>query len=256
MSRFIENYRKNELSFEFLISTDWDVIVLNKKVNAEKISQWYQEVDTRLNYLGFNFVKNKGLAKPFDKNNESETVHITGARNKGVHDYSKADHSLLTSYNMNWIIQKDVAIPPVWAADPDVFPELKPYMNDEKQIIKDFDHRSFVHLNQYLFGEYKNLFDEWGHKFLHNVKIQKHHPGMVLPLHTDHMAARLHMPLTIDNGRFYWGENWANEYKFTLGNIYLINTRVLHGTTNYGPAYRSNLISNVEQNQILDLVNL
>jgi hypothetical protein len=256
MTRFIEHYSPNELTLDFILSDAWDVIVLNKKVDEHKIHEWYLEVSDRLDYLRFHFEKCKNLIKPLVPTNDGGVGYVTGAKNKGIHNYNKADHNLISSFTLNWPIKRDIPLPPLWAADPDVFTELKSNMNDEKEIVKDFDHRSFIHLPQYLFGEYKNLYDEWGHKFLFNLKIQKHHPGMVLPLHTDHMSVRLHIPLTYDNGRFYWGENWAREYKLVPGNLYLINTRILHGTTNFGPRYRSNLISNIDDSQILDLLAL
>lgn len=256
MNRFIENYSMNQMSTDFIFSDEWDVIVLNKKVDEKLIHEWYNEVDTRLNHLEFHFEINKNLVKPVTNIADGGKGYVTSATNKGIHNYSKADHNLISSYTLTWLIQKDTPLPPLWAADPNFFPEISLHLNKNNEIIKDFNQKEFVHLTQYLFGEYEKLFTEWGHKFLYNIKIQKHHSGMVLPLHTDHMNTRLHIPLTYDNGRFYWGEKYEREYKFTPGNIYLINTRILHGTTNFGPQYRSNLISHVDDENILDLLAL
>jgi hypothetical protein len=256
MTRFIENYLPNQMSNDFIFSNEWDVIVLNKKVDEVGITEWYKEVDTKLKHLEFHFEVNNNLVKPITKIADGGKGYVTGVTNKGLHNFYKADHNLISSYTLTWLIEKNIPLPPLWAADPNMFPEIKPYLNENKEIIRDFDQRTFVNLNQYLFGEYEKLFNEWGHKFLYNIKIQKHHSGMILPLHTDHMNTRLHIPLTYDNGRFYWGEKYAREYKFVPGNIYLINTKILHGTTNFGPNYRSNLISHIDDDKILDLLAL
>jgi uncharacterized RmlC-like cupin family protein len=61
--------------------------------------------------------------------------------------------------------------------------------------------------------------------------------------------------MTYDNSKFYWGEKWNREYNFEPGNVYIINSRVAHSTTNFSPTARANIISDIRNDKFMDLVN-
>jgi hypothetical protein len=232
------------LSIDFINSNDWDLIVLNKKVDSVNLLNWYVEIEDRLSYLRCNLYKNKDLLKPAVKG------YFTNKEKENFFDLSKADERLLNSYALSWPVQKDIPLPPPWACNLELYPELQEYYNGD-DLIKDFDYNNWVYLDQYMFGAWKNLVDEIGIYF-RNPRIAQHLNGLILPQHTDGMTVRLHIPITTDNSYFYWGET---PYKLMPGNMYLINTRLSHGTTNYGPT-RANIISDIDDKDIMDILCL
>ncbi len=256
MSRVISNYNPKDITEEFINGNDWDYIILNKTINFKGMNRWWNEVSTRLSYLKFNLTEQIDLIKdPTEK--DGEEGYITNARQDRFHPNKQADHRLISTYTLDWPIQRDIPLPPLWAANVKKFPELSKWLDDSSNIILDYDHLTdFVIQEQYLFGEFLNLYNDWGKKFLHNLRIQVHEPTMFLPVHVDGMKTRLHIPLTNDNSSFFWGEYWNREYKLKAGHIYLINSHIPHSTTNFCPNVRANLISNIKDKHILDLLSL
>jgi hypothetical protein len=251
MSRILEPSNVTE---KILKSFDWDFIVLDKHVNHEGLLNWYTTVSEKLNYLKFNFT-----TCPQYVTNSINNYFATEEENY-QNSYSSSrplprDEKSRNSYTLTWPIPRDVPLPPPWAANLEFFTELSNYFDNQGKIIKDFDYSSHQYLEQYLFGEFKNiLFDL--RKFIFNPRITEHMPGHVLHLHVDGYMARMHIPITADSSKFYWGDQWNREYKFEPGKIYLINSRVIHGTTNFGPNKRANIIADIYENTIMDLINL
>jgi hypothetical protein len=256
MTRVIQNYDPKDITQELIDGDSWDYIILNKTVNFEGMHLWWKEVDTRLRYLRFNITEQEHLIKKPESKN-GEVGYTTNATQNRYHVNNQADHRLLSSYTLDWPVQRDIPLPPLWAADVNHFPELEKWINKDNKIVVDYDHfTEFVKLEQYMFGEFLNLYNDWGNKFLHNLRIQVHEPTMILPVHVDGMKTRLHIPLTYDNSSFFWGDCWNREYKLKVGHIYLINTHIPHSTTNFCPNVRANLISNIREENILDLISL
>lgn len=243
MSRIL--YPK-EITAEILKSLEWDFIVIPNVIDDEKIKEWYNTVSVKLDYLKFNFT----LCPQYVK----DTVNNYFLTDQNDYKWSRnaAYEKLHNSYSLTWFDNRDVPLPPPWAANLDYFQELKEYYDSEGNLIKDFDYSNNMYLEQYNFGEW-NLISEKIKNYIFNPRISEHLPGHVLDLHTDGYIARMHIPITNDNSKFYWGETWDREYKFEPGNVYLINSRIPHGTTNFGPV-RANIMADIYDNKILDLI--
>jgi hypothetical protein len=237
----IENYNAADISLDFLKSNQWDLISLNKKVNKRELRNWYETVVINLRHLRFNFKENANLLKGYSFDNSYYTD-----KNKNIFDTTKAEIMLLNSYCITWPVQCNKPLPPKWAADLQQYPEL----------IDETDFSTWQYMEQYMFGEFKKMYDDWGKDYWRNIRISEHMPGLILPVHTDKIPARLHIPMTEDNGKFYWGEKWDREYKLEVGNIYLINTNTFHSTSNLGPVPRANLLCDLQEEKLLSLLAL
>lgn len=246
--RLIENYKPNEITESLLLSNNWDLIKLNKKVDVDELREWYFTVSKNLEHLKFNFKNCKKYVK--------EAINNKFSTDTDNYQFSLESLNILlqNSYTLSWIVQQNIPLPPPWAANLDYFPELKEYYNDNNELIKDFDYLNNVYLDQYMFGEWENI-NKWLTPYIYNPRITEHLTGHVIPLHTDGYMARLHIPMTIDNSKFYWGEKYDREYKLEPGSIYIINSRIAHGTTNFGPV-RANIIADLHDNKIIELINL
>lgn len=254
--RVIENYNPSDITQELINGDSWDYIVLNKKVNSVGISNWWEKVESTLYHMKFNFVNNNNLLKPPIIINGTDKAYETPGNH--IHNRSAGDDSLLNSYTLTWTHQRYDPLPPIWAADIAQYPELNLFLNDNNSLKKDIniDFSKFVYLEPFVFGEFKKILDEWGARFWRNIRVAQHMPGLVIPRHTDGFTTRLHIPLTIDNSSFLWGDTWDREYKWTRGNMYLINSHITHCTTNFGPSPRANLLSSIQDCDVLDLLKL
>lgn len=253
--RVIQNYNPEDITLDFINGNDWDFIVLNKKVNVEQIKQYWHDVSTKLEHLRFNFFKDFSLLKPIEYK-EGNPGFTTDQSSKNFHITTLGDKRKISTYTFTWPIQRDIPLPPPWACDIKQFPELSEFVGEDNQFKKDTDHHSFVMLEQYMFGEFKNIWDEWGKDFLVNTRISMHEPGMIVPLHKDGHTTRIHIPMTDDSSKFYWGECWDRSYDWEVGNIYLINSHITHSTSNLGPNIRANILTSVDTDKIPQLLRL
>lgn len=244
--RLIENYEN--ITEDFIKSKDWDLIKLNKKIDVEKLRDWYVSVSNNVEYLKFNFNTGKKYTK------ESINNQFTTDTFNYKWSLDNINMLLQNSYTLSWFVEKDIPIPPAWAANIDFFPELNEFYNNG-ELVKDFDYTKNVYLKQYIFGEWENIIN-WLKPYIYNPRITEHLTGHIIPLHTDGYIARLHIPMTIDNSKFYWGDNYDREYKLEPGCIYIINTQIKHGTTNFGPVTRANIIADIHENKICELLKL
>lgn len=232
-----------------LNKNDWDFIILKKKVNIDNLRKWYDVVVSELAYLKFNFSTCSDYVKASDNN------HFITDTNNHEWERKQTYERLQNSWTLSWPIPRDIPLPPPWAANLNIFKELKKYYNDQGEIIKDFDYSEHMMLNQFMFGEWKNLYNDLK-DYIYNPRITQHMPGHILDPHIDGLIARMHIPITDDNSKFYWGENWNREYKFEPGNIYIINSKIFHSTSNLGPVPRANILADLHELNIQDLLNL
>jgi hypothetical protein len=251
----IENYNAGDISMDFIYGEMWDCIVLNKKVNVDGIKQYWQDVKTNLEHLRFNFIEHQHYIKDCETYNDEVGYRTNNSDNK-FHNVNLGDKRKISTYTFAWPVQRNIPLPPPWAADIDLFPELHTFIGKDNKIQKDIDTSTFVMLDQYMFGEFKNIWDEWGKDYLVNPRISMHEPDMTIPLHIDGYTCRIHIPMTEDSSYFYWGNRWDRSYKFKVGNIYLINSHTIHGTTNEGSNIRANILSSVDNKKILSLLQL
>lgn len=248
MNRVIKNYDPNSITQDFLDNNDWDIIVLNKKLNLDELRKWYNYVETNLSHLRFNVNENVNLLK----HSPDEDFRTDTNDNMGCLNFP--ERSTINSYSMSWLVPRDVPLPPPWAADPNYFVELKEFMDDEGNWIKDIDYTRYVYLEQYMFGEFEEMVNDWIDEFAYNPRITQHLTGHVIPDHTDEgYSARIHIPITDDHSLFHYGET---SYKLEPGKIYLINSRITHSTSNPGPETRSNIMADIKRGKIKDLVCL
>jgi hypothetical protein len=253
--RVIENYNPNDITMDFINSPDWDYIVLNKKINKENIKQYWNDVYINLPHLRFNFVEHTDLIKKPESFNGTKGYYTNQSDNK-FHNTELGDKRKISSYTFAWPVQKNIPLPPPWAADINMFPELSDFIDENNEIKKDVDPHTFVMLEQYMFGEFETIWNDWGKNYLVNTRITMHEPEMIVPLHSDGYTCRIHIPMTEDSSLFYWGECWNRSYKWEPGNIYLINSHITHSTTNFGPNIRANILCSIDDNKILDLLKL
>lgn len=253
--RVIENYNPNDITMDLIHSDDWDYIVLNKKVDKELIQQYWRDVYRDYSYLRFNFVEHSQYTKA-PETQGSGLGYRTNESDDKFHNVLLGDKRKISSFTLSWPVERDIPLPPPWACDIEQFPELSQFIGEDNTIKKDIVHDDFKMLKQYMFGEFKNIYDDWGKDFLVNTRITMHHPECVVPLHTDGYVTRIHIPMTMDSSLFYWGECWDRSYHWEPGNIYLINSHITHSTTNFGPNIRANLLASIEDNKVLDLLKL
>jgi hypothetical protein len=228
-------------------SLDWDFIILDKQIDIEALQNWYNIVKNNLDHLKFNFQTCSKYIK------DSVNNKFTTDTNDYKWERNKRYEKLQNSWTLTWPTQRDVPLPPPWAANLDFFIELCDYFDSVGNIIKDFDYYNNENLNQYYFGEWKKIIDEIS-SYIYNPRITQHMPEHILHPHTDGYIARLHIPMTYDNSKFYWGEKWNREYNFEPGNVYIINSRIPHSTTNFSSSPRGNIIADIREETIMDLV--
>ena len=254
--RVIENYNPDDISLDLINSDDWDYIVLNKKVDVAGIKQYWHDVYHNLGHLRFNFFDHTQYLKEPEEVDGKIGYKTDAEKNGHFHENGLGDKRKISTFTFTWPSQKNIPLPPPWACDIKQFPELNGFIDADNKFKKNTDHHTFVMLEQYMFGEFKNIWDSWGKDFLVNTRISMHEPGMIVPLHKDGHTARIHIPMTDDSSRFYWGESWNRCYKWEVGNIYLINSHITHSTSNLGPEIRANLLTSIDTEKIPQLIRL
>jgi hypothetical protein len=61
--KLIKDYDHQLIDFNFLNSNEWDVIQLNKKVDATAMFDWFTEVEKQYSSSKFNFTKDLKFLK-------------------------------------------------------------------------------------------------------------------------------------------------------------------------------------------------
>lgn len=217
---------------------EWDFVKLNKTIDSTALLEWYTSVEATYSKSKFNFLTCSNYIK--------QSVNEKFTTNKEGYEFIKTRNSLqgLSSYTLTWPIESEMPLPPPWAADLNQFPELLKYFDNQGNITKDIDYLSHGYLSQYLFGEWKNIVG-WLGEYIYNPRITIHSPDYEMIPHTDDYIARLHIPITQDSSTFSWGKNWDRKYKLEPGNIYIINTKIPHGTQNFGNTPRANIMADI-----------
>jgi hypothetical protein len=238
-----------QVSEELLISLDWDLITLDQKINIKELNSWYDDVSSRLSYLKFNFQESPQYIK--------QSINDMFITNTNDYQLQRKKHYelLQNSWTLSWPTFRDVPLPPPWAANLDYFTELEEYFDSQGNFIKDFDYTTYKLLPQFLYGAWKDIAELLNY-YIFNPRITEHMPGHILDIHTDGYIGRLHIPMTKDNSKFYYGDAWDREYKLEPGNIYIINSRIPHGTSNLGPTKRANIIADLHVDKIMGLIDL
>lgn len=246
--QLIKDYDHLLIDFNFLNSDKWDVIQLNKKVDATALLDWFTKVEQQYYNSKFNFTKDLKFLKTQD------SVLITDASGYKF-DKTKNDLNGLSSYTLSWLTQTQNPLPPPWAASLDIFPELSQFYNIDGKLVVDVDYKLYQYLEHYMFGEWLTILS-WLKEFIINPRVSIHEPSYVIKQHVDDYVARLHIPITTDDSLFCWGENLERDYKFHPGNVYLINSKCTHGTKNPGNTIRANLMADLHASKILTLLSL
>jgi len=240
--------RPSQVDLSVLESLEWDIIILDKKIDVKNLQYWYNTVTSNLDHLKFNFLTCHEYIK------ESVNDKFTTDTNDYKWERSKKYEALINSWTLTWPTARNVPLPPPWASDLEFFTELKTHYDNDNNLVKDFEYNNNIYLTQYNFGEWKSIVEGIGN-YIYNPRITQHMPELILYPHTDGYGARLHIPMTYDNSKFYWGEEWNREYNFEPGNVYIINSRVPHSTTNFSPTPRANIIADIRLDKFMDLVN-
>jgi hypothetical protein len=229
MNRYIKDYTVSDLTDEFILSEDWDVIEFNLRLDTVKLTEYFNEVKAKLHYLYFDF-------------NYSE--HLTPEVNEKFQTTNMVTNYLgeVGGWTISWPVEKDIPIPGRTQGNLAIYPELELYPTKE-----DFYFSCKV-LKQYKFGYFNSIYDAFTEKGLRQTIFSNHKPGVkTLTHHDDFIKKKLHLPLeTNPNAYFYFGKNQERQYQFELGKAYLINPAVYHSTDNTGNTNRTHLISRVD----------
>lgn len=236
------------LTIDFLNSKDWDVIQLNKTVDATALLDWFNTVEEKYLESKFNFFNNYKFLNTEDN---TFTTDTSGYK----FDKTKNNLTGISSYTLSWLVQTKHPLPPPWAASLNIFPELRQFFNAEGKLVADIDYRLYQYLDHYMFGEWSNIVS-WLKEYIYNPRVSIHSPSYIIKPHVDDYLARLHIPITTDDSIFCWGENLEREYKFKPGHIYIINSRLSHGTKNIGTTFRANIMSDLVIPNLEELINL
>lgn len=211
---------------------DWDIIEVDMHIDPLALKDWHNSVVEKYNNLWFNFSDHtyikedyfiENLEKTLTKGNDDVSGYDGG---KHIKDYIYSQHKgegSILCMQLSWLCEKEIPIPPKWAAKSEFFPELQTD-NWQESIQKKFN-----------FGYFKTLYDQHGYSVFRDAVIRYHTPGAVLPKHTDGPAPsyRLHIPvISHDKNYFLFGENLDRKYIFKEGKAYLINTSIPHQTGN------------------------
>lgn len=205
-------YHKTQKELEE--NNDWHFIELKMPIDVDRLTKWYSDMLQTMEHLRFNPSKTEYI-----KPNSLQSNLIGG----------------LHSFGISWPVEKDIPIPPRYAARPDLYPET-----EEEQTI--FGTKMKV-MERYKFGYFKELYDTYGEDFLSWSRVSVHDPDSRIDPHIDgttHLF-RIHIPIvTNDNAMFYWGDT---PYNFKVGKAYLINTSITHCTHNKGDTERAHIIT-------------
>jgi len=208
-------YHKTKEELE--LDNSWHHIELKRMpIDILNLKKWYNDVLDSMPHLRFNFYKTE-LVKPGVMQNI-----LLGP----IH-----------SFGISWPIEKELPIPPKYAANPELYPETL--------VDNNIFGKQMAVMQKYKFGYFKDLFDLYGDDFFSWSRITIHDPCARIEPHQDAQVGdnmyRIHIPIvTNPDALFCWGDSC---YNFEVGKAYLINTSISHSTVNNGPTERTHIIS-------------
>jgi hypothetical protein len=251
--RFIKSLKNKVLSKDFINSAEWDVIELPWIINLTELKRWYKQIDSTYNHLYFDFRNESVLKEKYHlKNIETAFLGSIGDQNKEIYDegyhiisYIKKQRKSLGEILrmvLSWGVEKDIPIPPKWAAKESLFPELN--LDLPRKIQKKFR-----------VGYLNNIIRILGEDIINDVAIIKHTPGAKLEKHIDGPnIQRLHIPIISDkDAKFLYGEKLETEYNLEIGKVYLINASIPHGTIHKGVNERVHLQTKPNMDRLLSI---
>lgn len=211
---------------EYLYSKEWDVIKCDTTLNVDKLVDWYTTIFKNYQSLRFDFSINEVLKDKYKNSN-------------GYNNVLKGN---ISSWTIDWPTEKNIPIPPTFAANDELFPELKvdiPFKIQER----------------YKFGYFKDICRKLGEDIFCRSRITVHNTGAEIKKHVDDgQGLRLHIPIISNNeSKFLFGDNLNREYTMEAGNIYIINATIPHATINNGPS-RAHIISDPSIDKMLRLL--
>jgi hypothetical protein len=225
MSRHVKDYNVQDLTKDFILSEDWDIIELNLRLDTDKLSTYFQEVKSKLGYLYFDFSYDEYLTPEVSEKFKTKNMVTNYVGDVG-------------GWTISWPIEKDIPIPGRTQGNLETYPELADcnFYFDCKV------------LQQYKFGYFETIYSNFTEQAIRQGIFSRHKPGVkTLTHHDDLIKKKLHMPLeTNEHAFFYFGKNQERRYQMELGKAYLINPAVYHSTDNLGTTDRVHLISRVD----------
>jgi uncharacterized RmlC-like cupin family protein len=211
---------------EYLHSKEWDVINCGISFDVDKLVAWYETVCEKYQDLKFDF----------------SIGHVLSEEYKNSNGYNDALRGDISSWTIDWPTEKNIPIPPTFAANDELFPELKvdiPFKIQER----------------YKFGYFNDICKMLGEDIFCRSRITVHNTGAEIKKHVDDgQGLRLHIPIISNNeSKFLFGDNLNREYTMEAGNIYIINATIPHATINNGPS-RAHIISDPSIDKMLRLL--
>lgn len=217
---------------DFLLGNEWDLLEFDICIDDLKITNWYREVTEKYIHLRFDFSQEALL----------KTQYATGTDK--TYGLENALQGKIYSWTLDWPVEKELPIPPMFAADPNIFPELD--QNTEFKI-----------QNKYKFGYFKKICDVLGEDTFRFSRITVHDTDAKIFKHVDYgLGLRLHIPIISNTAsRFLFGDLLDRSYGFDVGRVYLINAKIPHCTINQGDP-RVHIISDPGIDKLMDLLNM
>lgn len=221
----------SDVKLDDLRNTDWDLIELPTTIDTNSWKAWYESVVSQFDDYAYSPLEHKELVG---------TNHLKDF----VFDYiKKSVWGNPKQWLLQWGVQREGVIPPVTAADPNYFTEMK----------QDFDSNR-EQLSHYMFGVYKELHSILGEDSFQTTKLLQYLSGEGLKPHVDIVDDYL-FRLSIQiktNADVKWvfsdshtellhvvhdhtePTSEGREYTLEEGKMYLVNTRITHSLRNLG----------------------
>lgn len=212
MKRYITDV--STLTANDLKNYDWDIIELNIKIDHLEMKNWFNVISEKYSDLQFNVSKTE-LMKPEIRSKmiEFQEKHLWGTPKQ---------------WTLQWSVPRNDAIPFRYIADPEQYPEI---------LSEDFDKNFNTPLDQYYFGGFKNLCEQFGHEAWEVSRLVQLDQDTGLKKHTDvnppEFLPRMHYQIQCTQNAYWWfGDNLDREYTLESGRLYIMNTAVLHTAKN------------------------
>ena len=234
---YLKNCNPADLTEEFILSKDWDIIELDLAVDPVQLNSYYTVLKTELNHFCFNF-NSKEYLKP--------EIYEKFVTNGQVGNYM----GNVDAWSVSWPIERDIPCPSKAQANRDVYTELQ-----------GMDHMDFFAAahpqEKYKFGIMNKLLEKLTEKALRQILIARHPAGLRVLNHVDSNLKKLHIPLYTNNDAvFTFGKNDERVYQMEVGKMYVINPTVPHGTFNGGNTERVHLLSRIDIDYIPEVVGM
>ena len=238
MNRIIKDYDpiNHNITLEFLYETnDWDLIEINYKIDSDRLVQWFNEFEKDFSQCKFSF------------NEMSESLNLELSKEMVDKGYCGVYCGPIDGYTLAWPIERYEPLPPPKQCNPKKYPEVNydTFYNDAKIMSK------------YRRGYLAELVDTLGEDSFKQLVITSHHPGMYIRQHIDSKILKLHIPIiTSEQAFFHFGENKERKYHMKAGHVYILNTGDWHGTTNESDIIRSHMITRIDADSIMKVIEL